>query len=635
MSKLPTNYQDFIYKRTYSRYIDGLNRRETWGETINRYWNFFKDRCPAALQATFADACTSIEALGVMPSMRSLWTAGDALDRENIAGYNCAYTVIDDVRSFAEILYILMNGTGVGFSVERQYISKLPEIPYYLPNVPSKDHNIVVEDSKLGWAEGFHKLIMALYLGHRPTYDLSKLRPKGARLKTFGGRASGPEPLKQLFDFTINLFIKARGRKLNSIECYDLVCFTANCVVVGGVRRSATINLSNFSDQRMRHAKDGQFWIDNPQRALSNNSVAYTETPDMVSFMEEWLNLTRSGSGERGIVNRVGLKKTAHALGRDATYDFGVNPCGEIVLRPKQFCNLTEVIVRPEDNLKTLGEKVSHAVLLGCLQSTLTDFNFLSEEWKKNSEEERLLGVSLTGLCDHPILGKTHGDAKRWLVILQGAAEFYAADYAKVLGIEVPKAVTCVKPSGTVSQLTNASSGIHPRFSKYYVRRVRVTRADPIAQMLIDKGVPWHPEVGQTKEECNTVVFEYPIESPDDSVFVSERNAIEQLEYWLMLKKYWCHHNPSCTIYVKDHEWLEVGAWVYKHWDDIGGLSFLPFDGGNYPLMPYEAIEKEQYEALLAAMPVVDFDDLVHYEKEDKTEGSREFACQGGVCEIA
>lgn len=628
---LPTNYQDFIYKRTYSRYLDEENRRESWEETVGRYSRFFAERCPEELQPTLKKASRHILSLDVMPSMRCLWTAGEALERENIAGFNCAYTVIDKIKAFAEVLYILMNGTGVGFSCERQYIAKLPEVPSFFNG---GNVTIVVEDSKLGWAEGFLELLEYLYKGEIPHYDLSKLRPKGARLKTFGGRASGPEPLKQLFDFTIRLFCKAQGRKLNSIEVYDLVCFIANCVVVGGVRRSATINLSNFSDQRMRHAKDGQFWLENPQRALSNNSVAYTEKPDAVSFMDEWLNLARSGSGERGIVNREGLKKTAAALGRDAAFDFGVNPCGEIVLRPKQFCNLTEVVVKPEDDYLTLREKVDSAVLLGCLQSTLTDFGFLDDEWKKHSEEERLLGVSLTGLCDHTILGHVSAQSEMLLSALRMDAGAAAEKYASILGIEVPKAITCVKPSGTVSQLVNAASGLHPRYAPFYIRRVRVTMSDPIAQLLIDSGVPWQPEVGQDKETCNTVVFEFPIASPPGSVLVKDRGAIEQLEYWLMLKEKWCDHNPSCTIYVKDSEWLEVGAWVYKHWDRIGGLSFLPYDGGNYSLAPYEEISEETYYVTLDQMPTVDFSRLAEYETEDKTQGSREFACQGGVCEL-
>lgn len=631
----PTPYQEFIYKRTYSRWLDTEGRRETFSETVSRYRNFFLEKLPKSPKTLeFFDACSSISSLDVMPSMRSLWTAGEALERENIAGYNCAYTTIDSIKSFAEVLYILMNGTGVGFSVERQYISKLPEVKNRLDDLHGRI--IVFEDSKLGWAEGFLLLLDSLYEGWISDLDYSLLRPKGARLKTFGGRASGHEPLKQLCDFTIDLFKKAQGRKLNSLECYDLVCMIANCVVVGGVRRSATINLSNFSDMRMRHAKDGQFWLENPQRALSNNSVAYTEKPDMIGFMEEWLSLARSGSGERGIVNREGFKKSALGSGREVR-EFGVNPCGEIVLRPKQFCNLTEVVVRSTDDLASLKRKVRHAVILGCVQSTLSDFGFLDSEWKQNTESERLLGVSLTGLADHRILNGSHGVAslQNSLKTLKEVANETAKEWSEYLGINCPTAITCVKPSGTVSQLCDSSSGLHPRFSSYYIRRVRVTSSDPMADYLCSRGVKWLPEVGELADSCNTKVFEFPVAAPEGSLLIKDVDALTQLEYWLTLKTYWCDHNPSATIYVKDSEWLAVGAWVYEHWDEIGGLSFLPVSGSHYELPPYQEITKQAYALLSGGFPKLNFEDLSKFEHGvDSTIGGKEYACVGGSCEL-
>lgn len=620
MSYFKTTYQEFIYKRTYARWIDELGRREEWQETVGRYAKFFEPKVPEQFKDKFYSSIELLQSLEVLPSMRCLWTAGEALEREHIAGYNCAYTPIDSVRSFAEILYILMNGTGVGFSVERQYINQLPEIPREFRDA---HRTVVFGDSKLGWAQGFLDLLENLYEGVVPTLDFSLIRPKGARLKTFGGRASGPEPLKQLCKYTIDVFDKSKGRKLNSLECYDIVCMVAGCVVVGGVRRSATINLSNFSDQRMKHAKDGQFWIDNPQRWLSNNSVAYTEKPDAISFLDEWLNLARSGSGERGIINRACLQKT-----RGQDIDYGVNPCGEIILRPKQFCNLTEVVVRADDTYESLKPKVEAATILGILQSTLTNFSFISDTWKKNCEEERLLGVSLTGLADNR---KITGVLLHSLKLHTRAV---ANEWADALGINRPAAITCVKPSGTVSQLVNSSSGLHPRYSAFYIRRVRVTATDPLANFLKEKGVPWNPEVGETPETHNTCVFDFPIKSPQGAITKNELSAIAQLEYWLMLKEAWCDHNPSCTIYIRDDEWLKVGAWVYEHWDSIGGLSFLPVEGGTQPLQPYEEISQEQYTMLTQAFPNFTFSELTAFEKQDMTQGSREFACTGGSCEL-
>lgn len=632
-TKFKSTYQEFIYKRTYARWLDKYKRREKWEDSVDRYRHFFESRIPPELQEAFLESLEAVYIGEVMPSMRCLWTAGEALEREHIAGYNCAYAPIDAIEAFSEILYILMNGTGVGFSVERQYIKDLPVVPLIADD---KHTTIIFKDSKQGWAVGFHKYLKGLWSGHCFSYDLSEIRPKGSRLKTFGGRASGPEPLKELIEFSITLLKEASGRKLNSIECYDLVCKIASCVVVGGVRRSATLNLSNFSDQRMRHAKEGIFWIEHPQRWLSNNSVAYTDKPDITAFTEEWLSLIRGGSGERGIINRVSFQKTAKEIGRNPHYDFGVNPCGEIILRPNQFCNLTEVVVRDTDTLEILIAKVRAATLLGCIQSTLTDFGFLRDIWRKNCEEERLLGVSLTGLCDHPTLGRASTTSASWFIQLRRAARHEAERVAKVLGINTPAAITCVKPSGTVSQLADCASGIHPRFAKHYIRRVRVTEADPLCEFLKDKGVPWNPEVGETIEQHTTAVFDFYIAAPANCVTTKDRNAIQQLEYWKLLKTTWCEHNPSCTIYVKPDEWLDVGAWVYRHWDSIGGLSFIPAAGGSQPLSPYEEITEQAYTQGKRKEPTIDFTELDTYEATlgDTTTGAQEFACTGGSCEL-
>lgn len=636
MSSFPSVYEEFIYKRTYSRWLDDEKRRETWNETVNRYGDFFRERVPSFEESwmkEYNDAINAIVNFDVMPSMRCLWTAGPALKRENIAGYNCAYLTIDDQRAFSEMLYILMCGTGVGFSVERQYVVKLPEVPETIKE-EILHKPIEFADSKKGWADGYKKFIDHLYRGIIPPVDLSKIREKGARLKTFGGRASGPEPLKDLLQFTANKFKEARGRKLNSLECHDICCKIANCVVVGGVRRSAGISVSNLTDDRMRHAKDGEFWLMNPQRGLANNSVAYTEKPEMARFMEEWISLMRSGNGERGIINREGLQKKALANGREPD-EFGVNPCGEIILRPQEFCNLTEIIVRANDTLDTLKLKAKYATILGTLQSTLTDFNFLRKAWKDNCEEERLLGVSMTGTCDHPVLQNDSSDARFWLSEIRKVTRLTADEWADILGISKPKSVTCVKPSGTVSQLVNCSSGLHPRYSSFYIRRVRVTATDPLAKFLIHHNVMCQPEVGETWSKHTTLVFDFPVKGPETgSIERNDRTAIEQLEYWKMFANFWCDHNPSVTIYVKEHEWMEVGAWVYKYWDSVGGLSFLPHDGGVYPLAPYEEITEEKYNELFAAFPKFDFNDLNEFENNDQTQGSQEYACAGGACEL-
>jgi len=625
------HYEEYIYKSRYSRWKDEEERREKWPETLSRYKEFFVGRVPEKYKSQFHNALDLVEIKEIMPSMRALWTAGSALEQDNTAGFNCAYTVIEKPRDFAEILYILMCGTGVGFSTERQYITELPVVP---EGLTKEDVTYVVEDSRQGWAEAFEFLLSCLYDGAIPVFDYSQIRPKGARLKTFGGRASGPEPLKQLFEFTIRAFQKAQGRKLNSLEAYDIVTMTASVVIAGGVRRSATINLSNLSDNRMRTAKDGQFWIDHPHRSLSNNSVAYTEQPEISVFMEEWLNLMRSGSGERGIINREALKRAAARSDREDIEELGTNPCGEVILKPRQFCNLTEVVIRPWDSLRVLQTKVRNAVFLAVLQSTLKLYKYIGEEWLENAWSETLLGVSLTGLKDHPILSRTSEQAKVYLETLQDEAQSAAAEYAYAFDLPPATAVTTVKPSGTVSQLVDSSSGMHTRYAPYYIRRVRSAATDPLARFLAEQGVPHFPEVGETRENCRTVVFEFPIDASDSYVFRDDETAIEQLEYWLMVKQCWCDHNPSNTIFVKEDEWLEVGAWIYEHWDEIAGLSFLPYDGGVYQLAPYEEITVEEYEELALSFPYIDWSKLTEYEREDQTAGAREWACIGDKCEI-
>jgi ribonucleoside-diphosphate reductase alpha chain len=631
---LPTNYREFIYKRTYSRWIESEGRREEWNETVDRFKKFFETRIPEGVESDFYEAIDGIRNFESMPSMRALWTAGDALEFDNICGYNCAYTILEETKDFAEILYILMNGTGVGFSTERQYVNNLPQVPEELEETA---YTIEVKDSKQGWAEAFYSLLENLYFGKIVNVDYSQIRPKGARLKTFGGRASGPEPLIDLFEFTVNMFKKARGRKLNSLEVYDIVTKTAEIVIVGGVRRSATINLSNLSDERMAKAKQGEFWIHHPNRSLSNNSVAYTEKPEAYRFMEEWMNLATSGTGERGIINREGLKKHIEDLGlprETEDIDFGTNPCGETILRPRGLCNLTEVVVRPKDTKEEILYKIKKAVFIGILQSTLTDFNFLKDDWKNNQEEERLLGVSFTGMKDHPVIGKNTDKTEAWLKEFRKFARKTAEHYAEKFDINVPAGITVVKPSGTVSQLVNSSSGIHPRHSEYYIRRVRVASGDPLCEFLRLTGVPNHPEVGQVEPTVNTYVFEFPMKAPETSIIRGQESALEQLEYWKTVKTNWTEHNPSQTVYVKDEEWLEVGAWVYKNWDLVTGISFLPYDGGVYKLAPYEDVDKATYEDLLNEMPEIDWSLLNEMENEDHTEGAREYACSGGGCDI-
>jgi ribonucleoside-triphosphate reductase len=632
---LPTLYQDFIHLSRYSRWLEKENRRETWNETVGRYFDFFENHLQEnqgfhltkALRKELEEAVLNLE---IMPSMRALMTAGEALRRDNTAGYNCSYVAVNRLRAFDEILYILMCGTGVGFSVERQYVEKLPTIAEHFSQ---SDTTIVVEDSKAGWAKAFKELVSLLVGGQIPRWDISKVRPAGARLKTFGGRASGPRPLEDLFKFTCDTFRRAAGRKLTSIECHDIVCKVAEIVVVGGVRRSALISLSNLTDERMREAKSGAWWEANPQRALANNSVAYKEKPEIGTFMEEWLSLYKSKSGERGIFNREATRKTVERLGerRDASYEFGTNPCSEIILRDREFCNLTEVVVRSDDTEESLKRKVRLAAILGTFQASLTHFPYLSSEWKKNCEEEALLGVSLTGIMDNPLMYGKNKNLKDLLTNLRTIAFDTNNEWAKKIKINPAAAITCVKPSGTVSQLVDAASGIHARHNEYYIRTVRADQKDPLCKMMIDLGFPHEACV---MKPDSVMVFSFPMKAVG-SVTRNDMTAIEQLELWLDYQNYWCEHKPSITVTVKEHEWMEVGAWVYEHFDSISGISFLPHSDHSYRQAPYQDCTKEEYEALFAKMPQnVDWKQLFNYEKSDMTKGTQTFACNGDKCEL-
>ena len=635
---LPTSYQEFIHLSRYSRWLPEKERRETWDETVGRYFDFFKEhldelhsyKLTKNLRDELEEAVLSQK---IMPSMRCLMTAGEALKRENIAGYNCSYVAVDRPQAFDEILYVLMNGTGVGFSVERQYVVKLPDVA---EEFFESDTTITVSDSKLGWAKALKELIGMLYIGQIPRWDLSKVRPAGAPLKTFGGRASGPEPLENLFNFAVNIFKNAKGRKLSSVECHDVVCKIAEIVVVGGVRRSALISLSNLSDDRMRAAKSGQWWNTEPQRALANNSACYTEKPDIGVFMDEWKSLYDSKSGERGIFNRQSAVKMAEKNGRRNTedYDFGTNPCSEIILRNREFCNLSEVVVRATDTKESLLEKVRLATILGTMQSTLVNFKYVSSSWKKNCEEERLLGVSLTGIMDNELLnGKGLPQALPCILEdLRNEAIKTNAEFAKKIGINQSVAVTCVKPSGTVSQLVDAASGIHARHNPFYVRTVRGDKKDPLTKMMTEAGFPVEDDV---MNPSHTAVFSFPMKVDKSAVFRTDMGAIEQLELWLIYQKHWCEHKPSVTISVKEDEWLEVGAWVYKHFDYMSGVSFLPFSDHTYKQAPYQDIDESGYSILLDKMPKeVDWTKLSEYEKTDMTIGAQELACAAGFCEI-
>ena len=623
-NELPTLYQQVIHSSRYARYIPEKNRRETWEETVDRLVTYLKTKTPT-LEKDIEELREAVFKLEVMPSMRLLMTAGEACERDNIAAYNCSYLAVNNKRAFSEALYILMNGTGVGFSCERQDINKLPSVPN---EIILCDDVIVVEDSKLGWAKAFKKLISHLYEGDIPNFDFSKVRPAGSRLKTFGGRASGPDPLKKLFDFVIETFKQAEGRKLSSIEVHDIMCMIGQIVVVGGVRRSALISLSNLTDRRMREAKMGAWYNDNPHRGLANNSVAYTETPDSETFMEEWLSLVKSKSGERGIFNRVAAQNQAAKWGRrDPNLSYGTNPCSEIILRDKQFCNLTEIVVRAGDTEESLKRKIKLATLLGTIQSTMTDFKFLSAEWTQNTEEERLLGVSLTGIMDAKI---TANPDPKLLERLRDEARKTNEKYAEILNIPVSASITCVKPSGTVSQLVDSASGIHTRHNDYYYRRIRMDKKDPIYGFLKDKGVEVEDEAFRPD---NTAVFTFPMKAPKGAILRDGMTALEQLENWIVYQRHWCEHKPSVTISVKDDEWVEVGAWVWKHFDEISGVSFLPHSDHTYQQAPYEDCTKEQYEELLARTPkTIDWTEFV--EMEDNTIGQQTLACTAGSCEI-
>jgi ribonucleoside-triphosphate reductase len=621
-------YQQFIHKSRYARWIPEHSRRETWSETVFRYVQFWRDREQITVKEgqKLYDAIHNLE---VMPSMRCMMTAGVALDKDNVAGFNCSYLHIDSPRSFDELMYVLMCGTGVGFSVERNFINKLPEIA---ESFHKTDSLIVVSDSKIGWASAFRELIAMLYAGKIPQWDVSRVRGSGERLKTFGGRASGADPLVDLFNFCIEVFQKAKGRKLTSIECHDIVCKIADIVVVGGVRRSALISLSNLSDQRMAKAKSGDWWRNEGQRALANNSVAYTEKPDFQSFLSEMQTMYESKAGERGIFSRVAAQKIAGRNGRrDADQDFGTNPCSEIILRSNQFCNLSEVVVRADDTLKTLKAKVEIAAMIGTLQATLTDFRYLRNVWKKNTEEEALLGVSMTGIMDHPVIGTASDKTVEWLEELKDVAVKVNKKWAEKLGINQSTAITAVKPSGTVSQLVDSASGIHPRFSKHYIRRVRSDKKDPLAVFMEAKGFP----VEQDVMSPSSSVFSFPVKAPKSSTTVKQVGAMQQLALWKTYQNHWCEHKPSITVYYTDSEFLQVAQWIWDNFDICSGISLLPVSDHVYQQAPYEDINADEYKRLLAEMPKgVDWNDLVHFEQEDNTTGSQELACVGGACEI-
>jgi ribonucleoside-diphosphate reductase alpha chain len=623
---LPTQYQQFIALSRYARWLPEEGRRETWSETVDRYVdNVVARRIDD--EAVVEELREAILSLSIMPSMRMMMTAGPALDRDNTAGYNCSYLAVDDMKAFDEAMMILLCGTGVGFSVERQHIAKLPEVPDQL--FDSED-TIVVHDSKEGWAKAYRKVVAMLYSGEIPKWDVSKVRPSGAKLKTFGGRASGPEPLVDLFRFTINVFRGAVGRRLNSIECHDIMCKIGDIVVVGGVRRSAMISLSNLSDDRMRHAKSGQWWEQNAQRALANNSVVYTEKSDVESFLREWTALVESKSGERGIFARYAADRHVENHGRrQAGHEWGTNPCSEIILRNNQFCNLTECVVRATDTVESLKNKVRLATILGTVQSTYTKFPYLRRIWTKNTEEERLLGVSLTGIMDSVVT--SHPDPEVLAELRQIAVDTNK-EWAERLDIPQSAAITCVKPSGTVSQLVDAGSGIHARHSPYYIRTVRGDVKDPLTQLMIDEGVPSEPEVFHPD---STMVFSFPVASPEYAVTRNDMTALEQLELWKAYAVNWCEHKPSVTISVRDEEWLEVGAWVYKNFDLCSGISFLPHSDHTYQQAPYQDCDEATYQELLDRMPkMIDWNRLGEYEAEDNTAGSQTLACVGGVCEI-
>ena len=633
---IPTDYQAFIHQSRYSRWLDEEGRRETWEETVTRllyfYKTFLKDNHSYTIpEKLYTDLFVAIVNMEVMPSMRAMMTAGPALERNHIAAYNCSYLPVDSPRSFDECLYILMHGTGVGFSVERQFINQLPTIPDIFE---LSETCIIVQDSKEGWFRAFKELINLLYAGQQPRWDMSKVRPQGAKLKTFGGRASGPEPLNELFKFTSNMFKNARGRKLNSLECHDLMCKIADVVVVGGVRRSALISLSNLSDDRMRHAKSGDWWNTEAQRAFANNSVCYTDGLDTGSFLREWSSLYDSKSGERGIFNRKAAQAQAAKYGRrESDIEYGTNPCSEIILRPKQFCNLSEVVVRAEDTPETLQKKIELATILGTIQSCFTDLKGLGRQWVKNTEEERLLGVSLTGILDNAMLAnKTKDSLPALLSNLRLTAVSTNRKWSDLLNIEASAAITCVKPSGTVSQLVDAASGIHPRHSEYYIRTVRADKKDPLTLFMTEAGFPVEDE---NKKPETTAVFSFPVKAPKGAITRHDMTAVEHLDIWNIYAEHWCEHKPSITVSVKEDEWLEVGAFVYKNFSTMSGVSFLPMSEHIYEQAPYQDCTKKEYEELLKRMPKsIDWKKLGEYERDDNTISSQTFNCVGDFCEV-
>ena len=634
---LPTDYQSFIHLSRYSRWLEEEERRESWYETVTRLTTFFKNHLHKNLgtkidKEMWTQIETHILSLEVMPSMRALMTAGKALEKEHIAGYNCSYIPIDSPKAFDEVLYVLMNGTGVGFSVERPYINGLPTIPD--KDFEETDDVISVADSKEGWARAFRDLMSYLYTGRIPKISVTKIRPAGARLKTFGGRASGPQPLVDLFDFTINKFKNAKGRKLTSLECHDIVCKVGEVVVVGGVRRSALISLSNLSDDRMRSAKKGEWWNVNPERALANNSAVYNDQPDTGTFMKEWLSLYESKSGERGIFNRQSAQEKARQNGRrNADIEFGTNPCAEIILRPNQFCNLTEVVVRSTDDIDSLKRKIKIATILGTIQATFTNFGYLRKRWIDNTEEERLLGVSLTGIMDSSVLNGKDKKLEDTLQQLRTTAIETNKTWAKKLGIPQSTAITCVKPSGTVSQLVDSASGIHARHNPYYIRTVRGDNKDPLTQFMRESGIPNEPDY---LKPDHTTVFSFPIMAPKGSVCRNDMTAIQQLELWKIYAEHWCEHNPSVTISVKEEEWTPVGSWCWDNFKYLSGVSFLPHTDHTYQQAPYQDIDLKKYKSLKKQMPKgIDWvNNLQLFEREDNTKGSQQLACTAGVCEL-
>ena len=625
---LPTDYQAFIHTSRYARWIEEEGRRETWAETVDRYMsNVVGEKVKPEIRKEIEEAILNLD---VMPSMRSLMTAGEALARDNTAGYNCSYTPIDHPRCFDEVLYILLNGTGVGFSVEEQFVNKLQGVPHTLYE---SGNIIVVSDSKEGWANAYRQLIEQLFEGKIPKFNVSRVRPAGARLKTFGGRASGPQPLVDLFDHTIVTFQAAAGRNLTPREVHSIMTKIGEVVVVGGVRRSAMISLSDLDDIQMREAKMGEWWVDNPHFALANNSVAYSGKPDPVTFIAEWSSLIDSGSGERGIFNRQAVQDRCVAEGkRDPEVLYGTNPCSEIVLAPHQFCNLTEVCVRQGDTMDAICRKIRLASILGTIQASFTYFPYLRPIWKETTEKEALLGVSMTGIMDNALTNGKHPNLAPRLQMFRKIAVDTNEYYAKRLGINQAAAVTAVKPSGTVSQLCDTASGIHARYAKHYIRTVRGDNKDPLTQFMADQGIPNEPCVMKPDQ---TTVFSFPMQSPEGSVTRWDMTAIDQLEMWLAYQRYFTCHKPSVTIDVLEHEWVGVGAWVYDHFEEMSGVSFLPRTEHTYQQAPYQDCSATEYNEAKQKMPSrIDWSKLTDYEKEDTTKGSQTMACVGGVCEL-